>query len=80
VIGAHLNNGRFCIGFYFQDRERHTDVVVEITFGCIGDETGPQHFVHQFLGRCLSIAAGYGDPRYVALLSVRESQLLPGLQ
>jgi len=35
VVGAHLNNRYFMLGFQLKQGKRHPDVVVEISFGVV---------------------------------------------
>ena len=61
MIGAHLNH---CVGMFptqLQQRQRHADVVIEITLGCQRRASHPQDRGDHFLDGGFAVAAGQAD-------------------
>ena len=74
--GSHLDHAEPCVAGHGEQRERHADVVVEVTARGVDLEAFGQHAAHQLLGRGLAVAARYGEYRDRQPAAVFACQLL----
>ena len=61
MVSSHLNHSKLSFRINVQDRQRHSDVVVQIALRGGDIVLHRQHSRDQFLGRCLAICPGQSD-------------------
>lgn len=78
MIGSHLNYCQLVFGAYGEQRERNSDVIIEIALRMPKVEPAREDGTEQFLGRGLSVGPGNSDDGASPCDTMIGSQLLHG--
>ena len=85
MAGSHLNNRNLSLGIDVQDRQRHSDVIVQVALCGRDFVLYRQHSRDQFLGRGLAVGPGQSEDSqtfavHKSVLAMVTCQSLQGLQ
>ena len=80
VVGAHLHDDQLRPLGNGQQRQRHTQMVVEVALGCRSLVALGQHGMHQLLGGGLTVGAGDAYEGHLQMAAVLARQLLQRFQ
>ena len=80
MAGSHFHNGNLVLTVQPEQCERHSDVVVEVSFGAESAELSAEHGVDQLLGGGLAVRSSDSYDGNLEMHTVYPCQLLEGLQ